>query len=81
MMTMETTYAGDNWTGSAKLEGSSVVELTVMQSVTSNASLGVQMLHIPQPHAAITGTAIAARLWSTTEILKPMTQQRVPRYE
>ena len=80
MMTMETTYAGDSWTGSAKLEGSSVVELTMMQTIASRMSLGAQVLHIPQPQAAITGSAIAARFWSKSDILKPLTQQRVPRW-
>jgi hypothetical protein len=79
-MTMETTYAGDSWTGSAKLEGASVVELTMMQSIGSQGSLGVQVVHIPQPHAAITGSAVAGRFWSKNEILKPLTQQKVPRW-
>lgn len=63
-----------------KLEAPNVVEVTLMQSILRHAALGMQLIHVPQPHVAITGISAVARLWGGTEILKPLTQQRVPRW-
>jgi hypothetical protein len=80
MMSLEATYIGDTCTASAKLEGSNVVELTFMQTIVENIAVGVQFLHIPQPMGAITGSSVAARVWSKEGHVKPLTQQRVPRW-
>lgn len=80
MMSVEATYAGNDWTGSFKLEGASVVEATLMQAILPRLSLGMQLIHIPQPHAAITGISAVARLTSGVELVKAPTQQRVPRW-
>jgi len=80
MVSVETTYSGADWTGSVKLEGPSVVEVTMMQSVLPTVGLGMQLIHVPQPHGAITGLSAVARVWGASEVVKPLTQQKVPRW-
>ncbi len=64
MVSGELTYTGNDWVGTVKLEGPSVVELTMMQSILPMAALGAQLVHVPQPpHGAITGISMVLRWW------------------
>jgi hypothetical protein len=80
MVTVEGTYHGSDWVGSAKIESPSVVEVTMMQSILPATAVGMQLIHVPHPQGAITGLSAVARIWSDTTFIKPLSQQKVPRW-